>query len=166
MAPSAKPALSAGIRILAVLLAAAALCWAALINGQPFFHPDSIGYVRGPDVAVMKLAGEKYATAWAKFDPGSVDQRHAATPPAVRTASYNDSEVLAGRSIYYGVLAYLGAVTGGFWLTVFVQGLAVAWLVEILLRAVGARGLRSYAAVMAVIVLLTPAPFFKVPDPV
>lgn len=160
MAPSAKLGLSAGIRVLAVLLAAASLCWAALINGQPFFHPDSIGYVRGPDVAVMKLAGEKYATAWAKFDPGSVDQRHTATPPAVRTASYNDSEVLAGRSIYYGVLAYLGALTGGFWLTVFVQGLAVAWLVEILLRAVGARGLRSYAAVMAVIVLLTPAPFF------
>jgi hypothetical protein len=147
-------------RAVAVLLAAISLCWAAAINGQPFFHPDSIGYVRGPDVAVMKLVGEKYGTVWAKFDPGSVDQRHSAAPPAARTASYDDNEVLAGRSIYYGVLAYLGALTGGFWLTVFIQGLAVAWLAEILLRALRVTSLAAYAGVMAVLILATPAPFF------
>lgn len=147
-------------RAVAVLLGALALCWAAAVNGGPFLHPDSIGYVRGPDVAVMKLAGEKYATAWARFDPGSVDQRHAASAPTARTASYNDNEVLAGRSIYYGVLAYLGALTGGFWLTVFVQGLAVAWLTEIILRALSITSLAAYAGVTAVLAVATPAPFF------
>ena len=147
-------------RSVAVILGALALCWAAAVNGGPFLHPDSIGYVRGPDVAVMKLAGERYATAWARFDSGSVDQRHAASAPAARTASYNDNEVLAGRSIYYGVLAYLGALTGGFWLTVFVQGLAVAWLTEIILRALSITSLAAYAGVMAVVAVATPAPFF------
>jgi hypothetical protein len=151
----------AWLRAVAVLVAAAALGWAALVNGQPFFHPDTIGYVRGPDVAVMKLAGPRFATSWARFDPGSVDQRNAAAAaPAARVASYNDNEVLAGRSIYYGVLAYLGALAGGFWLTVFVQGLAVAWLAEIILRGLGVVGLRAYAAVIAVLVLATSAPFF------
>ena len=44
-------------RVVAMLLGALALCWAAAVNGGPFLHPDSIGYVRGPDVAVMKLVG-------------------------------------------------------------------------------------------------------------
>jgi hypothetical protein len=150
-------------RTTAVLAGALALCWAAVVNGGPFLHPDSIGYVRGPDVAVMKLAGERYATPWARFDPGAIDQRNAAVkgPSAgPRTASYNDNEVMAGRSIYYGALAYLGALTSGFWLTVFVQGLAVAWLAEITLRAFRITGFGAYAGVVAVLALATPAPFF------
>lgn len=148
------------IRSIAVLIAAVSLGWAALVNGQPFFHPDTIGYVRGPDVAVMKLAGERFGTAWAKFDPGAVDQRGEVPATAARTASYNDNEVLGGRSIYYGVLAYLGALAGGFWLTVFVQGLAAAWLTEIVLRGLGVRNLVAYAGAIAFLALATPAPFF------
>lgn len=159
-AAAERPFVNLG-RSIAVMIAAVALGWAALVNGQPFFHPDSIGYIRGPDVAVMKLAGQRFGTAWAKFDPGAVDQRgHAPTAAATRTASYNDNEVLGGRSIYYGVLAYLGALTGGFWLTVFVQGLAVAWLAEIVLRGLGVRNLIAYAGVIALLALATPAPFF------
>jgi len=67
-------------RVVAMLLGALALCWAAAVNGGPFLHPDSIGYVRGPDVAVMKLVGEKYATAWARFDP--------ARPPTMTMKSW------------------------------------------------------------------------------
>jgi hypothetical protein len=148
-------------RVLAVIAATLALTWPALINGQPFFHPDTIAYVRGPDVAVMKLIGPRYATEWAFFDPGAVDQRNAAVPKAgPRVASYDDNEVLAGRSIYYGALTYLGSLAGGFWLTVVVQGLAVAWLGDVALRALGVASLRAYAAVMALIALATPAPFF------
>jgi hypothetical protein len=156
--------LAAWRRAFAVLLAAAALCWPALVNGGPFLHPDSIAYVRQPDVAVMKLAGERFATPWARFDPGSVDQRHAAQAPpvgsAARIASYNDDEVLAGRSIYYGALAYLGLLGGGFWLTVLIQGLAVAWVCEIALRAWSITSLRAYAAVIGMLAAASPAPFF------
>jgi hypothetical protein len=160
MVQTVRPPHPAWFRALAVLIGAASLCWAALVNGQPFFHPDSIGYVRGPDVAVMKLMGPRFATSWARFDPGAVGQRVTTQAPGAHAASYNDTEVLAGRSIYYGVLAYLGALAGGFWLTVFVQGLAVAWLAEILLRALKIASLRAYAAVMAILALATPAPFF------
>jgi hypothetical protein len=161
MVQTARPSHPAWIRAIAVILAAASLGWAALINGAPFFHPDTIGYVRGPDVAVMKLVGARFGTAWAKFDPGAVDQRNGVAKAAgVRAASYDDNEVMAGRSIYYGALAYLGALAGGFWLTVLVQGLAVAWLAEIVLRALRITSLAAYAGVMALLALATPAPFF------
>jgi hypothetical protein len=148
-------------RAAAVALAALALCWAAVLNGQPFFHPDTLGYVRGPDVAIMKLLGPRFASPWALLDPAAAVGRpsHAASGPGAAPGS-GDKEVLAGRSIYYGVLADLGARTGGFWLTIAVQALAVAWLVEILLRSLEIGGLRTYAGVMAALTLLTPAPFF------
>ena len=153
-------------RPVAVALGALLLCWAAVVNGQAFFHPDSISYIRGPDVAVMKLFGERYASPWARHDPGSRDpapagaKAAAASDAKAKGASYNDDEVMGGRSIYYGALAYLGAITGGFWLTVFVQGLGVSVLADITLRALGQRRLSTYAAVMGGLALLTPAPLF------
>jgi hypothetical protein len=147
-------------RIVTVLLAALALCWPAAINGQPFFHPDTLGYVRGPDVAIMKLLGARFASPWAKLDPGAAIAAHQAGAGPVRGHGYDDKEVLGGRSIYYGVLADLGARTGGFWLTVLLQALAVAWLAEIVLRALGVVSLPAYAGLMAVLVLASPAAFF------
>ena len=145
-------------RTCAVLLAAVAMMWAALVNGQPFFTPDTQAYVRGPDVAVVKLLGARFASPWARQEPPGAHVAAKAGPKAAH--SYDDNEVLAGRSIYYGALAYLGQLTGGFWLTVFVQGLAVAWLAEMALRASGLRSLPAYAAAMALLALATPAPFF------
>ncbi|MDR3508009.1 MAG: hypothetical protein P4L64_08950 [Caulobacteraceae bacterium] len=150
-------------RGLAVVVAALALGWTALVNGQPFFHPDTVGYVRGPDVAVMKLLGPRFASPWTQLDPGGARSKaeaaHGVTPPAAKHG-YDDKEVMGGRSIYYGVLADLGARTGGFWLTVFIQGLALAWLAEIVLRGLGVISLRAYAGIMALLVVATPAPFF------
>lgn len=160
MDPTADKAAPAWARALAVVIAAAALCWVALLNGQPFFHPDSLGYIRGPDVAAMKLLGPHFATAWSKVDPGAIAQHLIGPAAGSHATAPSDNGVMAGRSIYYGVLAWLGAVTGGFWLTVLVQGLGVAWVAEIILRSLGVRSLRAYAAVMAVVTLLTPAPFF------
>ena len=151
----------ASSRALAVVAASLCLTWVALANGQPFFHPDTVAYVRGPDVAVMKLFGERFATPWARLQPIAATERQAmAGNSAPKVATYNDDEVLAGRSIYYGFLTYLGELTGGFWLTVLIQGLAVALLVEITLRALSIESVGAYALVMAVIVLVTPAPFF------
>ena len=149
--------LKAAIRALAVLLAAGALCWAALVNGQPFFHPDTVGYVRGADVAAAKLLGPRFTTPWVAPPPGLVKP---AAPSAAAGPSSNDQEVIGGRSIYYGALVSLGGRAGGFWLTVFVQSLAVALLVEILLRAAGVAGLGAYAAVMALLAAATSAPLF------
>lgn len=148
------------LRAIAIVLAALALIWPAAINGQPFFHPDTLGYVRGPDVAVMKLLGPRFASSWATLDPGAAVVAHRGEGAPALGHGYDDKEVLGGRSIYYGVLADLGARVGGFWLTVLLQALAVAWLVQIALRGLGLGGLRAYAGVMALLVLASPAPFF------
>ncbi|HEY2658482.1 MAG TPA: hypothetical protein VGI79_02090 [Caulobacteraceae bacterium] len=148
------------LRAGAVLVAALALCWTVLVNGQPFLHPDSLGYVRGPDVAIMKLLGSRFASPWATLDPGAAVAAHEARSAPATSHGYDDKEVLGGRSIYYGVLADLGARTGGFWLTVLVQALAVALLVEIVLRGLGVLSLRAYAGVMALLSLASPAAFF------
>jgi len=148
-------------RTAAIVLAALALSWAAVLNGQPFVHPDSVGYTRGPDVAVIKLLGPRFGTVWGKTNEKQIDHPATAATPGVKAAaSADDNEVMGGRSIYYGFLAYLGALTGGFWLTVFVQSLGVALLVEIALRGLRIMGLSTYAGVMALLTLGTSAPFF------
>ena len=153
------PTAPAWRRPLAVVAGALVLMWAALVNGQPFFTPDTQAYVRGPDVAVVKLLGARFASPWARQEPPGAHLTPAQSGQAVQH-SYDDKEVMAGRSIYYGALAYLGQLTGGFWLTVFVQGLAVAWLAEMTLRASGRRRLDAFAATVAVLAFATPAPFF------
>ncbi len=150
----------ARLRVCAVLAAAVAMMWVALVNGQPFFTPDTQAYVRGPDVAVVKLLGARFASPWARQEPPSAETAAAAHAGPTSQHSYDDNEVLAGRSIYYGALAYLGQLTGGFWLTVFIQGLAVAWLAEIVLRATDQRSLSAYAITVALLAFATPAPFF------
>ncbi|MDP8916190.1 MAG: hypothetical protein M3M95_03090 [Pseudomonadota bacterium] len=144
--------LGAAARAGAVLAATLLFCWMALWNGQPFLHPDSPSYVRGAETAVTTLFGDRFATEW--------------TAPASSTASgaapgaTADGEVGGGRSIAYGLLAWLGAVAGGFWLTVLVQALAAAVLLEAVLRALGRGGLIPYAAVAALLAFATPLPFF------
>lgn len=155
-------AAGAGLRRLAlVLVGALVLCWAAVVNGGPFFHPDTQSYIRGPDVAVMKLLGPQFASPWATHDPG----RAAPAAPGAKAVrpgghSYDDGQVLAGRSIYYGALAWLGEITSGFWLTIFVQALAVAGVIEILLRTSGHRRAWTYVAAVGGVAFATPAPMF------
>jgi len=145
------------VRIVVVVLGALALSWAAAVNGQAFVHPDTVGYTRGPDVAVMKLLGPRFTTEWAQKQEGT----KAIAPTAGHAVAAPDAkEVMGGRSIYYGVLAYLGAFAGGFWLTVFVQGLGVALLVEIALRGLRLFSLTTYAGVVALLAGATAAPFF------
>jgi len=145
------------VRVLVVMLGALSLSWAAAVNGQAFIHPDTVGYTRGPDVAIMKLLGPRFTTEWAQKKEG---MKAAAPAAGHASAAADDKEVMGGRSIYYGVLAYLGAFVGGFWPTVFVQGLGVALLVEIALRGLRLFSLPTYAGVMALLAGATAAPFF------
>jgi hypothetical protein len=148
-------------RVLPVLLAALVLCWTALVNGQPFFHSDTQAYIRSPDAAVAKVLGPRFATPWLNRDFGALDQRVEGVPQQTITKhSYEDDEVLAGRSIYYGALAYLGERAGGFWLTIAIQALSIAVLLRILLHAAGLTSLRAYAMGTALLALATTAPFF------
>jgi hypothetical protein len=90
------------------LVAGILLLWPALYNHQPFFFPDTTAYVRCADAAVAKLTGVQ--SVWTQ--PPGTDSTDSALP---------DKTVLAGRSIYYGALVYLGDRAGGEWLSIVIQ---------------------------------------------
>jgi hypothetical protein len=108
-------------RLMLILAGALMLTWPALVNGGVFYSTDSIAYIREPDRAIVKLLGPGHATPWSAKSLG-VGYHDGAAPAAANLKS----PPMAGRSIYYGLLANLGARAGGFWLTVAVQALAAA----------------------------------------
>ena len=138
-----------------VVLAAVLFLWPALVNGGPFFTTDTIGYIRNPDQAIIKVLGPQAGTAWSAKPMGQPFAVAPATPgkPAVKAPP------MAGRSIYYGALVNLGARTGGFWLTLAVQALAASFAVDMACRALGWRRRRTFVAAVAAAALLTPLAF-------
>lgn len=134
------------------------LCWPALANGGAFLYPDSVAYVRAVDVAVLKLVGPEAATEWTVTPSGAGGEGGEGAEGS--DASWEDDEVMAGRSIYYGVLPFAGVRAGGFWLTVVVQALAVLAFVLLILRSFGLRDRRALAAAVVVVAATTSAPFF------
>lgn len=147
LGPTPARAWTSALQGSAVLLAALALCWLAVWNGQPFLHPDSPSYVRGAETALTTLFGDAFATEWTQPAPAGGQ-----TGPA-------DAEVGGGRSIFYALLAWTGALAG-FWPVVLIQAVALAWLLRTVLRASGAGGFGVYATAVGVTAFLTPAPFF------
>lgn len=148
--------------LIAVVLIAVCFSWVALLNGQPLFTPDSINYVRSPDIAVQKILGAGYATAWSHKAAGESSFGGAAgpAPSGANGASASDHAVQGGRSIYYGALAYLGLRLGGLWATVFLQGLVVALLIDIVVRRFGWSDLKIYVATSLILASLTSCAFF------
>jgi hypothetical protein len=139
-------------RPLIVLLSALAFLWPAVIDGGPFMFSDSVEYIRGPDGAAGKLLGPHAKSEWSMARP--VAKGQAAAPPAADQSLVGVPRT--GRSIYYGLLANLGARTGGFWLTVFLQGYACVLAIDLLCRAIGWRRLRTFLLAVATATALTP----------
>lgn len=138
----------------ALAVAAVLLLWPAFYNEQPFFFPDTTAYVRGADAAVFKLTG--ISTPWTKQP--EVDTGDGVTP---------DKAVLAGRSIYYGVLVYLGDRGGGEWLCIVIQALLLAAALFGTLSAFDLGRGRYLAVLVALLALFTLLPLyvsFLMPD--
>src|SRR5258707_5946729 len=100
----------------------------AVINGQPFFYYDTSAYVEGPDAAVGRLFGDNFRTVWTQkttsSSPAAVanpSRAGASAEPAKETQPRQP--IITGRSLYYGMLVYVGHLTSHFWLTVFVQAI-------------------------------------------
>jgi len=147
--------------------------WPAVTNGQPFFYPDTTAYVRGADLGISKVLGSRFATDWAKDQrriiktPASADSRvdNAEQPP---TGQRSDRRVvLAGRSIVYGVLLYLGEVFGGMWFAVAVQSLTATYLIFLLVTRTLALSFRCFLMTCVVLLIASTLPFvvsFLMPD--
>lgn len=151
-------------RALPLWLIAAALlmCWPALYNGQPFFHTDTSAYIRGATAGIDRLTGG--STAWSRPVPAATSPvptpGSALQPAPVPGAAVTVPDtVLAGRSVYYGLLLYAGYAAGGFWFTVVVQALVMAAVVALALRGYGSLSPGTYALTM-VMLSLTPAALY------
>jgi hypothetical protein len=112
------------VSVVLCILLIAALIWPAIYNGQPFFFSDTTTYIRGADAGFQRVTG--IVTPW------NQQQSEAATPSV---SSIQDKTVLAGRSIYYGALLYVGDRIDHLWFTVATQGLLVIVAIILTLRA-------------------------------
>lgn len=136
--------------------------WPALTNGQPFFYADTTAYVRGADLAISRTLGDRYATEWAKDQRRSF-QLQAPAPTAVASVVEHKATrrvVLAGRSIIYGALLYLGEQFGGMWFSVLIQSLAATYLLFLFVVRTLTLDFRYFLVCCAALFVLSPLPFF------
>jgi hypothetical protein len=136
--------------------------WPALTNGQPFFFSDTTAYVRGADLAVANAFGNRYATEWAKDQRRTIGIQASLTDGGqlVREQKPAQRIVLAGRSIIYGALLYLGALTGGMWVSIVVQSLAAVYLIFLIVVRTLGLDFRHFLVIYGVLLLASPMPFF------
>ena len=128
--------------LIVVVLVALAALFPAMLNGGPFFHPDTPSYLRAAAAGAFKLFGiqsdwtqeylQVYATAPA---PVATTGSMAATGSVAATPDV--PVTLSGRSIYYGFLAYLAYLTGRFWLLIALQSILAATSVYLTIRLIG-----------------------------
>ena len=140
----------------------------ALVNGQPLFNVDTTAYVRGADFAVVYFLGPKFATAWTQErtlqgvepPPQQHEVHGVKSGGEVSLNSPFDKSVMAGRSIYYGALLYLGYISSDFWLVVFTQAAIFLYLSYTLTIGCLRLSFVSFVCVTAITLIATPVSFF------
>lgn len=150
-------------KVLGLVLILALVIWPGLFNRQPFFSTDTSAYIRGADAGIQQLTG--ISSSWSMTAPAREEGDD--TPPAAgqpdrgvgNAISADDQTVLAGRSIYYGMFLYAGHVAGGFWLTICIQGLVLAYLASMVLKACGLRD-AAFLGPSVLLLSMTPAALF------
>jgi hypothetical protein len=154
-------------RRVALFLLLVATAWVALVNGQPLFNTDTTAYVRGADFAVVYFLGPKFATSWTQERTlQGVEQRQQHEGHDVKHGgivsldSPFDKAVMAGRSIYYGALLYLGHIAGQFWLVVLTQAAILLYLSYTLMIKCLRSSFVSFVCVTAITLVATPLSFF------
>ena len=136
------------LRAAMVAATAVAFLWPVVWNGGPFFFTDTRTYIRSADAAVNKLT--HWRTVWTAPEQDAAPAVATATVPdpglhnigVARTrslAEISKKGILLGRSPFYGLLLYLGVITGGFWLTMLAQAGCVLLVVGLALRALRLR---------------------------
>lgn len=144
--------------------------WPALVNGGPFYFPDTTAYVRGADAAFQKVTG--LSSAWTTTDVDGAALASPAPPPERRqnSAALLDTPEIApllGRSIYYGTFVFLGEVLTSPWVTVLLQAASFVLVIFITLENLNLGGVRTLALVVGLLGTLTSVAFytsFLMPD--
>jgi hypothetical protein len=134
--------------------------WPAIYNGQPFFSPDTSAYIRGFDAGVVWLTGKRSAwTTWAATLPAT---QGASDEPSVEQAKsfQSPSFIMAGRSVSYGALLYLGELLGGLWASVAIQAALALAAVSLTLRHFKLFNLSNLLVTASILGLVSSLPFF------
>jgi len=119
--------------------------WPAVWNRGPFYFIDTRTYMRSEDAAINRLTHHR--TAWTADNEESAAPASAAAQTAdqslhnvgeARTRSLEDIKkkgIVLGRSLYYGLVLYAGAITTQFWLTIVFQAAVLLLTLYLTLRA-------------------------------
>lgn len=151
------------------------LSWPALVNGGPFFFPDTSAYLRGADAAIVELNGHR--TEWSDRlvaakptarteigDKAATSQAEAPAELAQRSNLRPTRPVLLNRSIYFGAVLYAAlALVGGLGTVLLIAGFTTLVVIAIVLATpLGSRRrrLRLLLPILALLGLFTPLPFF------
>ncbi|MEO1967896.1 MAG: hypothetical protein ABGW87_04185 [Sphingomonadaceae bacterium] len=153
-------------RLSLVLATALAFLWPALVNGGPFWFPDTSNYIRAADAATVVLthSPSEWSDRLAWHGQQASVQAQAPSGQIGTAKLVSTRPVLTGRSVYYGFLIYLPMRFGGPWAAVFLQALlcsAFLWYcVSIAFR--DRQKPRAFWSVVgiAVLAVLTPLPFY------
>lgn len=123
----------AGLVILVITLA---LLWPAMLNGGPFYHPDTPSYFRAAASAVFKLTGLRSDWTDEFFRVYQTDAGPA--PTRIVTAAHRQIPVtLSGRSVYFGAFLYAAYLSGSVWIVAIVQSLLTAVSIYLTSRSIG-----------------------------
>jgi len=107
--------------------------WPAIYNGQPLFSPDTGAYIRGFDAGVVWLSGR--TSAWTTWASALRTPQEAHDPAADEVISFQSPDfIMAGRSVSYGALLYLGELLGGLWASIAIQAAVALAAVSLTLR--------------------------------
>jgi hypothetical protein len=154
-----------------VVISSIALLWPAILNGGPFWFPDSSTYIRGADAATVTVTGRPSEWSDLLVRSPAPSEMQANSEPArsskklqAQTRWEPARPVLTGRSIYYGMMLYLPMRLFGPWGGIVFQALVVAGLIVSAL-VIAARETATEArfvvpAMIAGLTVLTPLPFY------
>jgi hypothetical protein len=148
-----------------VCLLLAVCIWPALYNGQPVFFSDTPAYIRVADAGVAKILGRQ--SVWSAPPLSATAGQPTGPKHAKSMSNLAEKSVIAGRSVYYGALLYLGDVFSRLWFNILLQAGAIVLAVSLtLFNAIGF-GWLALTVILAGLALATPMAFyasFLMPD--
>ena len=153
-------------RLAALFLLLVAGAWSALVNGGPFFFPDT-RTTCGARISPLcifwaknsQLHGPKNALCRGRSIP-LLTRLPDRLPTKIRLNSPFDKAVMSGRSIYYGALLYVGHLTSNFWLSIFAQAAIFIYLSYTFVIKCARLSFFTFVCTTAIILVATPVSFF------
>jgi hypothetical protein len=150
-----------GWKLVPLAVLGLACIWPALYNGQPLFFPDTSAYIRGADAGVARITG--HASVWSLPPASAAGERMG---PG-HTDNLSEKFVISGRSVYYGVLLYLGDLLDHLWPTIGIQAGVIVLALALTLANTAGFSWFALAAGVAGLAVATPMAFyasFLMPD--